>query len=119
MGINGWYLFCVNTGDGISENIAASSLAIQVTFYAVLLMVLLLMLYGYHLLRRYNRNLVQLAYHDPLTGAEILSCFRRKLDREMQKGSGSVAAVSIQRFPFIKETLEMNGRKDFFTGRKR
>lgn len=105
VGINGWYLFCVNTGDGISENIAASSLAIQVTFYAVLLMVLLLMLYGYHLLRRYNRNLVQLAYHDPLTGAENLSCFRRKLDREMQKGSGSVAAVSIQRFPFIKETF--------------
>lgn len=105
VGINGWYLFCVNTGDGISENIATSSLVIQITFYAVLLMVIFLMLYGYHLLRRYNRNLVQLAYHDLLTGAENLSCFRRKLDLEMQKDSGSVAAVSIQRFPFIKETF--------------
>ena len=87
VGINGWYLFCVNTGDGISENIAASSLAIQVTFYAVLLMVLLLMLYGYHLLRRYNRNLVQLAYHDPLTARKICPAFAENWIGRCKKGA--------------------------------
>ncbi|MGI6007897.1 MAG: EAL domain-containing protein [Ruminococcus sp.] len=105
VGINGWYLFCVNTGEGLSASVITSTQAIQITFMAVLLMIFLLMIYGFYQLRKYNRYLVQLAYYDSLTGAENLSYFIKKLRKTMEKGRGSVAAIGIHRYPFIKETF--------------
>ncbi|WP_164489147.1 GGDEF domain-containing protein [Ruminococcus sp. Marseille-P6503] len=103
VGINGWYLFCVNTGEGLSANLSASAMVTQVTFVVVLILVIFLMLYGYRLLRNYNRDMMSLAYYDSLTGAENLSRFRQRLNESLGNSGGSVAAVSIRQFPFINE----------------
>lgn len=138
VGINGWYLFCADTGErsesgsasGPSSGSSAPALVAQVTFGAVILLMICMMLYGYRLLRGYNRELLQMAYHDPLTGAENLLRFRQRLTDALHHTGGSVAALSIRQFPFlaelfgtekteqllcrIRETMELYIRKDEF-----
>ena len=138
VGINGWYLFCADTGErsesgsasGPSSGSSAPALVAQVTFGAVILLMICVMLYGYRLLRGYNRELLQMAYHDPLTGAENLLRFRQRLTDALHHTGGSVAALSIRQFPFlaelfgtekteqllcrIRETMELHIRKDEF-----
>ena len=103
VGVNDWYLFCVNTGEGLAANSSTATLVTQITFSAVLLGMIFLMLYGYRRLRNYSRSLLRLAYHDPLTGAENLSRFRQRLAEAMGETGGSVIAMSVRQFPFLNE----------------
>ena len=54
-------------------------------------------------MRNYNKELLYLAYHDALTGAENMSRFRQKLIETLKTGRGSVAAFTIRQFPFLTE----------------
>ena len=103
VGLNGWYLFCVDTGEGLASVATGFSLTVGVMFAAVLLLVLFLMVRGYRLLRNYNLELRRLAYCDPLTGAENTVRFRQRLLEALAAGGGSVAALSVRQFPFITE----------------
>ena len=103
VGLNGWYLFCVDTGEGLASVSADSSLTVGVMFAVVLLLVLLLMVRGYRLLRNYNLELRRLAFFDPLTGAENTVRFRQRLVETLGAGGGSVVALSVRQFPFITE----------------
>lgn len=103
VGLNGWYLFCVDTGEGLASASADSSLTIGVLFALVLLLVLFLMVRGYRLLRNYNQELRRLAYCDQLTGAENAVRFHQRLVEALGTGGGSVATLSIRQFPFITE----------------
>ena len=103
LNLNGWYLFCVNTGEGLSAYSSNSALVIQVIFIAVLMLVVFMMIYGYRLMRNYSRSLIKLAYYDSLTGAENLSRFQQRLAEAVSSTGGSVAAISIRQFPFINE----------------
>lgn len=103
IGINGWYLFCVNTGDGLVASSEISAFIAQITFIAVFLLMICLMLYGYRLLRNYNRVLIRMAYYDSLTGAENLSRFQQRLREALKNTGGSVVAVNIRQFPFINK----------------
>ena len=103
VGLNGWYLFCVDTGEGLASVSANSSLTVGVMLAVVLLLVLLLMVRGYRLLRNYNQELRRLAYCDPLTGAENTVRFRQRLLEALAAGGGSVTALSVRQFPFITE----------------
>lgn len=75
----------------------------QLMAAAIVLLVIFLMLYGYRLMRNYNKELLYLAYHDALTGAENMSRFRQKLIETLKTGRGSVAAFTIRQFPFLTE----------------
>lgn len=103
MGLNGWYLFCVNTGEGLGAATGSSNLVIGAMFVVLLLLLLLLMARGYRLLRNYNLELRRLAYYDPLTGAENMTRFQQRLVAAMGSTGGSIAALSIRQFPFITE----------------
>ena len=103
MGLNGWYLFCVNTGEGLGAAAGSSNLVIGAMFVVLLLLLLILMARGYRLLCNYNLELRRLAYYDPLTGAENMTRFQQRLVAAMGSTGGSVAALSIRQFPFITE----------------
>jgi hypothetical protein len=103
IGINGWYLFCVNTGEGLVASSETSTFIAQITFIAVFLLMICLMLYGYRLLRNYNRVLIRMAYYDSLTGAENMSRFQQRLQEALKNTGGSVVAVNIRQFPFINK----------------
>ena len=93
VGLNGWYLFCVNTGEGLASASADSSLTIGVLFALVLLLVLFLMVRGYRLLRNYSQDLRRLAYYDPLTGAENAVRFHQRLVEALGAGGDPEAAA--------------------------
>ena len=86
MGLNNWYLFCVNTGEGLNAGADSSTNIAQLMFAVIILLILFLMIYGYRLLRNYNRELLYLACHDTLTGAENMSRFRQRLTEALQSG---------------------------------
>ena len=103
MGLNNWYLFCVNTGEGLNAAADSSTHIAQLMFAVIILLILFLMIYGYRLLRNYNKELLYLACHDTLTGAENTSRFRQRLTEALQSGGGSVSAFTIRQFPFLTE----------------
>ena len=103
-GVNGWYLFCLNTPQSLSGDIYSMVRFMQIVFFIVLLMFVLLMIYGYRSLRRHNRELRRLAYHDQLTGSDNMVRFKQKLQARLERSEGlSVIAFNIRRFKFINE----------------
>ncbi len=104
IGVNGWYLFCQNTPQSLSGEIYSMVRFMQLIFFVVLLMFALLMFYGYRSLRRHNRELRGLAYHDQLTGSDNMVRFTQKLQERIEQGNGfSVVAFNVRRFKFINE----------------
>ena len=104
VGVNGWYLFCLNTPQSLSGDIYSMVRIMQIVFFIVLLMFVLLMIYGYRSLRRHNRELRRLAYHDQLTGSDNMVRFKQKLQARLERSEGlSVIAFNIRRFKFINE----------------
>lgn len=104
VGINGWYLFCVNTMQGINQPMYQIIAVTRVMFTGILLLAVFLILYGYRLLRRNNRALIQAAYHDPLTGAYNLAKFKQELESALEKPLPcGVVVMNIRQFKFINE----------------
>ena len=70
----------------------------------VALIILFLLIYGFRLVQRNNRELWRHAYHDSLTGAKNLSFFNQELSKMLEQGRAlSVVALNIHQFKFINE----------------
>lgn len=103
VGINGWYMLCVNSMQE-SGGIYRIVVVIAVTFAGALLLMVLLLAYGYRLTRRSNRELHDMAFHDPLTGGDNLRSFMLRLTETMpQRSDCNVAALNVHQFKFINE----------------
>ncbi len=104
VGINGWYLFCVNTTQQLNHTFYQIVLTTRVVFFIILLLISFLILYGYRTLKQSNRQLRQIAYHDTLTGAYNLAGFTQKVrdSLEMSKRC-SIISMNIHQFKFINE----------------
>lgn len=104
IGINGWYLYCVNRAQEVNNPIYQSIKVAQLTFLGVLILILFLLLYGYRLIHQNNKELLLLAYRDPLTGADNLTRFTQKLTASLEQSIPcSVVALNIHQFKFINE----------------
>lgn len=103
VGIKDWYMLCVNRvqeGSGIYRIVVV----IAGTFGALLLLVVALLIYGYRLTRRSDRELRDLAFHDALTGGDNLRSFTLKLREALgQRQDVNVAALNVHQFKFINE----------------
>ncbi len=104
VGVNGWYLFCVNTAQGINGPMNQILVVTRITFLGILLLAVVLIFYGYRQMRRYNKELLQAAYRDSLTGAYNLARFTQLLDEETERlDHGSVLALNLRQFKFFNE----------------
>lgn len=103
LGINNWCLFCVNTTQGVNASIYQMVNAIALAFAAILFLAIFWIFFSYRLLRKNNRELVQLAYNDILTGAKNRSWFMQELKAILEHSEGCVAALNINQFKFINE----------------
>lgn len=102
--MNGWYLLCVSTLQ-ISNRAAYQIVRIMaVVCFGALILILFLMLSGYRMARRNNRELTYQAYHDPLTGSYNFIYFNKKLTEYLLDNRKlCVVAVNIHQFKFINE----------------
>ncbi len=107
VGINGWYLMCMNTVQEAGAGAYRIARMAQITFLPVIGLMLFLMLYGYNLLKKNNRQLLRLAYQDQLTGAWNLTRFRQLLPESLEQAGGCVAVLNVRQFTFIQEIFGM------------
>ena len=104
MGINGWYLFCVNRLADASGALYPLLLVVGAAFAIMLTLSSFLLFYGYKTLRRNSKQLLHVAYFDSLTGAENMLRFTQRIDEFLPRRLPySIVAVNIRRFKFINE----------------
>ena len=102
--INGWYLFCVNRvwdSSWFVGNIL-TVFAVIVVLFVVLVNVLLYA--GYHAFRKNTKSLLQIAYRDPLTGAENTIRFDQNFQQALNvKKPYSTVALNVHNFKGIND----------------
>lgn len=104
VGMNGWYLFCVDTMQGVNAPIYQMIDVTRLIFIGVLCLSVFLLIYGYRMLRKNHRQLIELAYYDSLTGAYNTVRFMQEM-REAFAGPEqyNVCVLNIHQFKFINE----------------
>lgn len=103
VGIKDWYMLCVSRVQEAS-GLYRIVTVIAVTFAALLLLMVILLVYGYRLTRRNDRELRDLAFHDALTGGDNLRGFTLKLQEALsQRQDVNLAALDVRQFKFINE----------------
>lgn len=104
VGINGWYLFCVNTMKEVVGSAYWVITGAQAAFIIILALCILMIFFAYIFVIRNNRRLLQAAYTDPLTGGCNRAGFLKGLESACSHGMQfSVAALNIHQFKFINE----------------
>ena len=104
IGINGWYIFCVNSLEDIDRMafftiklINAFFIVINVALFIILFMIL-------NLFKKEKKHLSRLAYKDALTGARNSAWFHDKLAAVKENlESGSIIVMNIKNFKFIND----------------
>nr|WP_294464762.1 EAL domain-containing protein [uncultured Sellimonas sp.] len=109
VGLNGWYLFCVDTMQGINAPIYQMIKVTRIIFVGVLLLCIFLLVYGYRMMRKNHRQLIRFAYYDSLTGAYNTVRFLQEMkDALAGPERYTVGVMNIHQFKFINEIF---GRK--------
>ena len=104
VGLNGWYLLCVNPLKEVVGSIYWIITGTQAVFILILAFCLLVIVSGFRLLRNNNRQLIQAAYVDPLTESCNLPGFTKKMEEACGRNEEfSVAVLNIYQFKFINE----------------
>lgn len=104
IGVNGWYLFCVDTMQGINAPIYQMINVTRVIFIGVLILSIFLLVYGYKMLRKNHKQLIRFAYYDSLTGAYNTVRFIQEMKEALAGPEKySVGVMNIHQFKFINE----------------
>ncbi len=104
IGLNGWYLFCVDTMQGVNAPIYQMINVTRAIFIGVLCLSVFLLIYGYPMLRKNHKQLIELAYYDSLTGAYNTVRFMQEMkDALSGPEKYSVCVLNIHQFKFINE----------------
>lgn len=104
VGVNGWYLFCVQTMQGASRSVYNLMTNMRLISGGILLLILVIIAYGYRLIRRGNRELIRNTYYDPLTGSYNRRRFEYEIGPLIKKSCEySIAALNVRQFKFINE----------------
>ncbi len=104
VGINGWYLICVSTMQESTRSTYQIMRVMGIAFVGILSLIVFLLIYGYYAIRKNNRELIYLAYHDQLTGADNRMRFVQNLTDILQhQTSFSLVALNIRNFKFVNE----------------
>lgn len=109
LGIQEWSLWGVEAVNAANKLTNQMILISRMVFLLVLIVVMVLVFYGYRLLKKKNRELIRYAYYDPLTGAYNAEKFQQELEGVM-KGNGdwALAGLNIRQFKFINEIFGRN-----------
>ena len=108
VGINHWYLFCINSLKNVNQNIYSALLITAVIFSIVAIVLILLLIYGYVYMKRMNDQLRKLAYYDKLTGLYNLPHFAEVVREKVKnKKPYAIVVLNIRQFKFINESFTM------------
>lgn len=101
---NGWYLVCTDKTSEIRSPVYFRFVIVIITFLVIITLSIFSILYGGRFLRKNNRQLIGLAYYDPLTGSFNLHRFRQEVRELLSMDSGySIAILNIRHFRYMNE----------------
>lgn len=104
VGIQGWNLFCVEAEKDANAPLYEMIKVTRLTFSGIIALAVFLIWYGYRLLRKNNKQLINIAYHDTLTGAYNTVRFMQELEYRLKTHENySIIAMNIRQFKFINE----------------
>ncbi len=107
--IQDWSLFGIASVNDVNKFTNQMILISRIAFSLVLLTVVLLIFYGYQVLKKKNRKLIQYAYYDSLTGAFNAERFQQELTEVMNgQEAWALAGLNIRQFKFINEIFGRN-----------
>lgn len=108
-GIQDWSLFGVEAVSASNKFTNQMILISRIAFSLILAVVILLIFYGYRLLKKNNRDLIRYAYYDALTGAYNSEKFQQVLAEVMNgQEAWALAGLNIRQFKFINEIFGRN-----------
>lgn len=104
VGVNGWYLFCVNTAREINGSVYRLLLVTKIILYTLLILTAFLLFYGFSALKKSMRRLVRIAYYDACTGAYNHVRFMQKANGALQASRRYTAIeMNIRQIKYINE----------------
>lgn len=104
IGINDWHLVLIKPESELNGPLYQNVLVTRIIFGMILLLTVACILYGYQWLRKSNKELLSLAYYDPLTKAFNMEKFGRDIEQALEEGANlSIVAMNIRQFKFINE----------------
>lgn len=104
VGINGWYLCMVNSVQASNSLVYSIVEILAVILVIVVGLVGFILIYGYRLIRKNNKELYDLAYYDQLTGAFNFIYFQKKAQAALKEDpNGCIATINVSQFKFINE----------------
>lgn len=104
VGVNEWYIFCVNTRQWANGSVYRMMNVVGLLVMSLLALAVVFFACGYRLVRKNNKELLYLAYFDPVTGANNFPAFTKQLENSSQRpGEYYIAAVNIHQFKFVNE----------------
>lgn len=104
VGINNWYLLSVNMLENSSLFISENVRIIGILFISIIVLVIGLLIYGYRISLKNNRELARYAYYDPLTGAYNFLYFKQQGKQAFIKDNKcSIVVLNIRQFKFFNE----------------
>ncbi|MGI5959149.1 MAG: bifunctional diguanylate cyclase/phosphodiesterase [Massiliimalia sp.] len=109
VGLNGWYLFCVNKIGDSALSFRKVVMIVGATFVLILALTLFLLYYGYYKFRKSTASLLHLAYYDPVTGAKNTLKFDQEFhDFYKEQKDYAVAALNVHNFKAINDLFGRN-----------
>ncbi len=104
VGLNNWYVLCINSIQNSNQRIYKISQLFLAFFVLMVLLVIYILSQGYRIMRRTNQKLMDLAYLDPLTGIYNLHRFRELVrERIEQHPDYAIAILNVRKFKFVNE----------------
>lgn len=104
VGINNWCLLSISDVHTSSREVYLIVRIIGGIFGGILILVLFLLFYVCRVMRKNVRELRNIAYHDPLTGAYNFVGFRKKVEERLQTDAEySIISLNVHQFKFINE----------------
>ncbi len=110
IGLNGWYLFCVDRQWGAILPFRHVIWLITGSFVFMLVLVMFLLFWGYYKFRKNTELLLKMAYFDPVTGAKNTARFDREFAEILKTHNPySIAALNIRNFKGINDLFGTPG----------
>ncbi|MDO5134737.1 MAG: EAL domain-containing protein [Eubacteriales bacterium] len=104
LGVNDWYILCVHDNKNAHSTANAIIRIITMVFLALILILLFLLAFTNRMLRKSKGFLMELAFKDPLTGADNMIRFEKNLEAA-RAGEEAFCLVSlrVRQFKLINE----------------
>lgn len=104
VGYNDWYLFCISAYRNMHNAMYRVVNMILIIFTVVMVLVIVLLFFGFRMLRKSYRDLFYTAYRDRLSGAYNRQGFFHEAEELVKAGKKfSLAGINVRQFKYINE----------------